>query len=70
MSSFGNSSPGRKEHVRQVSPDRHQATVRNGRQLKRGTWNVQTVMHKGKVENVKQEMKRIKINILGLSQIR
>ena len=28
------------------------------------------MMQKGKVKNVKQEMKRIKINILGLSEMR
>ena len=66
----GNSSLGREEHVRQVSPDRHQATVRNRHQLKIGTWNVQTTMQKGKFENVKQEIKMMKINILGLSEIR
>ena len=70
MSSNGNSSLGREEHVRQVSPDRHQATVRNRFQLKIGTWNVQTMMQKGKIENVKQKMKRMKVNILGLSEMR
>ena len=57
--SSGNSSLGREEHVRQVSPDRHQ--------LKIGTWNVQTMMQKGNLKNVKQEMKMMKTNILGLS---
>ena len=69
-SSSGNSSLGREEHVRQASPDRHQATVRNRHQLKIGTWNVQTMMQKEKLENVKQEMKRIKVSIRGLSEMR
>ena len=68
--STGNSSLGREDHVRQVSPDRHQATVHNRHQLKIGTFNVQTMLLKGKVENVKQEMKRRKINILRLSEMR
>ena len=56
--------------MRQVSPDRHQATVRNRHQLKIRKWNVQTLMQKGKLENVREEMKRIKISILGLSETR
>ena len=69
-SSTGNSSLGREHNVRQVSPDSHQATVRNRQQLKIGTWNVQTMLQKGKLENVKQEMKRMKLHILGLSEMR
>ena len=53
--SSGNSSLGREEHVQQVSPDRYQATVLNCHQLKIGTWNVQTMMQKGKIENVKRD---------------
>ena len=69
-SSAGNTSPGREDYVRQVSPDRHPATVRNREKLKIGTWNVQTMLQTGKLENVKQEMKRMKINILGLAEMR
>ena len=69
--SAGNPSHGREGHVRQVSPDRHPATVvRSRKQLRIGTWNVQTMLQKGKLENVKQEMKRMKINILGLAEMR
>ena len=35
-----------------------------------GAWNVRTMMQKGKLENVKLEMKRNNINILGLSKVR
>ena len=56
--------------MRQVSPDRHPATVRNRHQLKIATWNVQTMLQKGKLQNVIQEMKRMNINILGLSEMR
>ena len=65
-SSTENSSLGREDHVRQASLGRHQATDRNRQQLKIGTWNVQIIVQKGKVENVKQEMKRMKVNILEL----
>ena len=72
----GNSSLVRVEHVRRVSPDRHQATVSNrnnsilSKAIRIGTWNVQTMFQEGKLENIKQEMRRMKINILGLSEVR
>jgi len=34
------------------------------------TWNVQMMMRAGKLENVKREMARMKINILGLCETR
>ena len=72
----GNSSLNWVEHVRQVSPDRHQATVGIGnnnsksKAIRIGTWNLQTMFQKGKLENIKQEMRRMKTNILGLSEVR
>ena len=33
-----------------------------------GTWNVRS-MNQGKLEVVKQEMARVKINILGISEL-
>jgi hypothetical protein len=35
-----------------------------------GTWNVRTMGPRGKLENVKREMKRAEINILGMSEVR
>jgi hypothetical protein len=35
-----------------------------------GTWNVRTMLRRGKLENVKHEMGRMKINVLGLSEVR
>ncbi|MCT5353408.1 hypothetical protein LZK34_32800 [Pseudomonas aeruginosa] len=62
---FGrNPSPGMDCHVQQVTPDRHQAAVRNKEPLRMGTWNIRTMSETGKLENVKQEMDRLKINIL------
>ena len=61
---------GRDLHVRQVEPDRHPVTVRNNNNLRIGTWNVRTLFQAGKLANVKQEMDRLKINMLGLSETR
>ena len=72
----GNSSLGSVGHVLQVSPDRHQATVSIGNKysvskaIRIGTWNVQTMFQKGKLESIKQEMRRMKITILGLLEVR
>src|SRR6187399_1664962 len=35
-----------------------------------GTWNVRTLRTRGKLENVKREMRRNKLNVLGLSEVR
>ena len=67
---IGHSSLGRDRHVRQVTPDRHPATVRNSNKIKIGTWNTRTMYEKGKLDNVKSEMSRMEINILGLAEVR
>ena len=53
-----------------MRPDRHQATVRNKDIIMIGTSNVRTLLQCGKLENLKQEMKRFKINILGVCETR
>jgi hypothetical protein len=65
-------SPGTDSHDRQVTPDRQPDTVEKRRKgdLHLATWNVRTLYQAGKLENVKQEMKRLKINILGMSETR
>jgi len=40
------------------------------KELKIGTWNARTMLRRGKLENVKHEMKRNGLNILGLSEVR
>jgi exonuclease III len=65
-----NNSLGRGGHVRQVPLDRQQATVPIKNSLKIGTWNVRTMFQKGKLDNIKNEMERMKINALGLSEVR
>jgi len=42
-----------------------------GDDIKRvGTWNVRTLLQTGKLKNLKVEMKRLKIDILGVSEMR
>lgn len=42
-----------------------------GHDIKRvGTWNVRTLLQAGKLENIKAEMKRLKVDILGISEMR
>ena len=64
-----NPSFGRDSHVQQVTPGRHPATART-QQLKLACWNVRTLYQKGKLDNVVQEMDRMKINILGIAETR
>ena len=50
----------------QVTFDRQQATARKLKEpLEIATWNVRTLLQKGKLDNIKQEMERLKINVLG-----
>ena len=50
-------------HVPQVTPDHHQTSVRKMKlKITTATWNVRTMLQK--------EMKRMKINILGISEVR
>ena len=57
---------------RQVVPDRYPINpVReNTNSFSLATWNVKTLYQCGKLENVRREMRRLKINILGLSEVR
>lgn len=66
----GGSSPGRVSHVQQVDPNHHQATVCNRSTIRIATWNVRTLYQSGKVENVRLEMMRLNINILGINETR
>ncbi|GFO33860.1 craniofacial development protein 2-like protein [Plakobranchus ocellatus] len=64
-------SSGRESYVPQVTPDRHQATARKLKdKLNIATWNIRTLLQKEKLEEIKQGMERMKLNILGLSEVR
>ena len=67
--------PGRNGVDRQDNPGRHQATVEVKRRnkkndLKNGTWNMRTMAQSGKLENVKQEMERMKVDVMGIAEMR
>lgn len=76
------SSLGTDSHGQQAAQDRHPATAaaerKNQRKISKkkadtvkiGTWNVRTLFQSGKLENVKLEMDRLQINILGLCEVR
>ncbi|XP_063588673.1 uncharacterized protein LOC134765810 [Penaeus indicus] len=64
-------SSGRVRHELQVTPDRHQATaLKNKHLLKITTWNARTMNKAGKLENIKEEMNRLHINFMGISEMR
>ncbi|KAG8230254.1 hypothetical protein J437_LFUL009792 [Ladona fulva] len=48
--------------------DRTRKSTNN--EIRIGTWNVRTLNRKEKLENLKREMERNKIDVLGLSEIR
>jgi len=79
--SLGGPSLGRFSDELQVKFDRHRATAeRNIKQHLRAkwkkktfriaTWNVRTLLQKGKLDNVIAEMTRMDISILGLAEMR
>ena len=42
----------------------------NGKKLRMGCWNIRSLNKVGKLEEVKREMKRYRLNILGISEVR
>ncbi|XP_063601940.1 craniofacial development protein 2-like [Penaeus indicus] len=64
-------SSSRVRHELQVAPDRHQATaLKNKHLLKITIWNARTMNKAGKLENIKEEINRLHINIMGISEMR
>jgi len=59
----------RKERVI-LSCGRGNEKKRKDGEIRIGTWNVRTMNQSGKLENVKEEMKRSGLNILGISEVR
>ena len=58
-------------HGLQVTSDRHHATVSTQKtSIRIGTWNIRTLLNPGKIGNVKSEVKRLNVNILGLGETR
>ena len=67
-----NSLLGRDSHMPQMRLDRHPDTdgINNKSTMKIATWNVRTLYQGRKLENIKQEMSRLQINILGVCETR
>src|SRR5215469_1851606 len=61
---------GRRSHLRQVTLVRYQATVPSTRKFRIATWNVRMLYQIGKLENVEREMNRLRVDMLGLSEVR
>ena len=40
------------------------------REIRVGTWNVRTMNAMGKLENVKEDMRRNRLSIIGVSEVR
>ena len=61
---------------KQVASDRQQATVckpKNGRvksEMRLATWNVRTLHQPGKLHNMDREMRRLKVDIMGVAEVR
>jgi len=51
-------------------PDGPQLETKNVEEFRIGTWNVRTLRTRGKLENIKREMKGMKLDVLGLSECR
>ena len=60
-------SPG---HARQVSGSRNRATARLDCCSRIATWNVNTLYQVGKLENLKKEAERMKLDVVGVSEVR
>ena len=62
----------RDHHALQVIPDRCPATVYGTNNLNKriAIWNVRTMYQSGKMDNIIMEMKRMKISILGVCEVR
>ena len=50
--------------------DRHPVTGCNRENMKIATWNVRTMNQAGKLENITQEATQLKVDILGLAEVR
>ena len=64
-------SPSRRLLTQQGAFDRHKVTACNTQtKMKIATWNVRTMHQAGKLQNVKEEAIRLKVDILGLAEVR
>ena len=74
------SSLGRGSYEQQVALDRHPATASQNKyqrqqksklnKMKVATWNIRTGYQSGKLANIEKEMERLKIDIMGIAELR
>ena len=62
----------RDHHLLQVIPDHYPTIVCRTNNVNKRivTWAVRTIYKSGKMDNIMMEMKRMKINILGVCEVR
>ena len=58
------------EHCVQQHPDFKSNDGGPSLEIKIGCWNVRTLYESGKLDNLKLEMKRLKVNVLGVCETR
>lgn len=58
----------RKRNAPGISGTMKMSICKSQEKLNLGTWNVRNLYEAGKLANIVQEMKRLKINILGISE--
>ena len=56
--------------MQQVSPDCHLGTACINNKIRIATWNVRTLSRVRKLENLMPEQKRMKVHIMGISEMR
>ena len=61
---------GSTRHVQRVPGNRNRVTARSTCCCKLASWNVNTVYQSGKLENLKKEAKRMKLDVVGVSEVR
>ena len=47
-----------------------QSKQQKKRRLKIGAWNLRTLLQAGKLENLKEEMRKNKVDVMGISDVR
>ena len=60
---------GKEDYGPEVVPDCYPAAVRNKTNTRFVYWNVRTMYEFGKFENIKQEMERLKLDILVVCEV-
>ena len=68
--SYPATADGSTRHVQRVPGSRNRITARSTCCCKLATWNVNTMYKTGRLENLKKEAKRMKLDVVGGSEVR